>query len=80
MQHIAACMGPLSAHCSLPELQALLAAFPLAKPAEEATRRLGQALALGSIAAHAPARYADADSVLIRCLVTCAHLQPVPRN
>ena len=58
MQHIAACMGPLSAHCSLPELQALLSAFPLAKPAEEATRRLGQALALGSIAAHAPARYA----------------------
>ena len=56
MQHIAACTGPLAAHCTLPELQALLAAFPLARPAEEATRRLGQALALGSIVAHAPAR------------------------
>ena len=55
-QHLAACMGPFAAHCTLQELQALLAAFPLARPDGEASRRQGQALALGSIASYAPAR------------------------
>ena len=32
MQHIAACMGPLSAHCSLPELQAIWSILSAATP------------------------------------------------
>ena len=53
---LASCMGPWAAHCQLAELQTLLQSCPLAQPEADATRRLGQALTLGSVASCAPAR------------------------